>query len=127
MNILLDKRMLVFLLDSLGATISAIILGVVWVNQNLYVGIPTKTLYILSLIACALAIFSFVNYLLVKKNGKSSLKIIAFANLIYCCITAGFVFNSYTSITRLGLLYFIIEISVILLLVFVELKMAYKQ
>jgi hypothetical protein len=121
------KPKTLFLIDCLGAITSAFLLGVVLVKWQHYFGLPQKTLYLLSLIASVFAVCSFTSYLLVKKNWKPFLKATAFANLIYCCITAYLLFNFYDTLTRLGVIYFLLETAVILILAFFELKTVYKQ
>lgn len=121
------KPKTLFLVDCLGAIISAFLLGIVLVKWECYFGMPHETLYSLSLIAGAFAVCSFTSYLLVKKNWKPFLETIAVANLIYCCITAYLVFDCYDTLTRLGVIYFLSEMVVIFVLAFIELKTVYKQ
>lgn len=121
------KPQTLFLVDCLGAITSAFLLGVVLVKWEHCFGMPPKTLYLLSLIASVFAVCSFTSYLLVKKNWKPFLKATAFANLIYCCITAYLVVDFYDTLTSLGVIYFLLEIAVIFVLAFFELKTVYKQ
>jgi len=113
-----------FLIDGFGALLSAFSLGIVLVKFEEIVGMPQRVLYILALMACIFAVYSFSCYLRVNKNWRPFLKAIAFANLLYCCLTIGLVLYFYQSLTALGILYFVLEIIVILLLVSIELKMA---
>ncbi len=50
-----DNPKKLFLLDGLGAILSAILLGVVLVNQQVLFGIPKPTLYFLAPAPCRLA------------------------------------------------------------------------
>jgi hypothetical protein len=113
-----------FLLDTMGAALSAFLLGVVLPHFERHIGMPLMVLYLLSTIACVFVVYSFIGYLLVKENQTTYLKIIAFANLLYCCLTAGLTFYYAKELTTLGVLYFIGEIALILGLVTLELKTA---
>lgn len=113
------------LIDSLGALLSAFLLGVVLVKFESSFGMPLKVLYWLSIIACVFAVYSLMSYLIIKNNRKLYLKIIAFANLTYCCLTIGLVLFFSDELTNLGLIYFLSEVAVILTLVIIELKSAF--
>ena len=122
--ILTQKKIL--LIDSLGALLSAFMLGVVLVRFESTFGMPRKVLYFLSIIACILATYSFICYLLIKENRKPYLKIIACANLIYCCVTAGLTIYFNSVLTNWGFTYFLCEVAVIITLAIIELKSASK-
>jgi len=123
MTMLADSRKL-FLIDGLGALLSAFLLGIVLIRFEAAFGMPRNILYFLSLIACALATYSLTCYFLAKKIRKLHIKIIGWANLSYCCLTIGMVAYVYDKITTLGLLYFSAEAIVILLLTGIELRTA---
>jgi len=80
-----------FLIDSLGALITALILGFVLTSFEDTFGMPAGILYILSLIAFIYSIYSSLCYLLIKTNFILFLKVIAIANLLYCFITIALV------------------------------------
>jgi len=101
-----------FLLDFLGAVLSAVLLGVVLVRYQAYFGMPVHVLYSLSFVACAFAVYSGSCYLLRVSNAVF-LRIIAVANCTYCAVTIALLFQFYHSLTTLGLVYFIAEIFVI--------------
>lgn len=119
------KHKKLFLIDSLGALLSAFLLGVVLVSFESTFGMPRKVLYFLSITACTFAIYSYMSYLLIKENWKPYLKIIAFANLLYCCLTIGLIFYLNQKLTTFGLIFFLSEVIVIITLVIIELKIAY--
>ena len=116
-----------FLIDCIGALLSALLLGIVLVQFESSFGMPRKVLYPLSIIAFVFSIYSFISYLLFNKNWKLYLKIIGFANFLYCLLTVGLVFSFYKELTIPGLNYFFIEIGIILLLSSVELKTAFSS
>lgn len=114
----------VFLIDSLGALVSAFLLGIVLVRFEIAIGMPRDVLFVLSIVACFLALHSFVNYLFVIKNWRFYLKIIALINLIYCCFTIGLLTYFHRKMTILGWAYFFAEIIIILILANIEVNVA---
>lgn len=115
-----------FLIDGLGALLSAFLLGIVLIRFESSFGIPRNILYFLSLTACALATYSLTCYFLAKKIRKLHIKIIGWANFCYCCLTLGLLFYFYEKITALGIFYFLGEVAIIVTLAIVELRTAYK-
>ena len=113
-----------FLIDGLGAFVSAFLLGIILVNFESFFGMPREVLYPLAIIPCVFAVYSFFCFFRIPEKWRSFLKIIAIANLLYCCLTMSLVIYFYSELTVLGLLYFVLELAIILFLVFIELKMA---
>ncbi len=113
-----------FLIDAIGAALSAFSLGVVLVAFQSYIGIPVQTLRVLAFIAFALALYSTVCFLVLKKNQAPFLRLIALLNISYCVLTAFLIFNSADNITVLGKGYFLLEILIIGFLAVAELKKA---
>ena len=120
--ILNPKR--IFLLDGLGACLTAFLLGVVLTAFNEYIGMPQKTLNILALIALAFSAYSISCFFFIGNNWRLFLKIIATANLLYCCLTTTLVIYFYPQLTVFGVIYFLLEIVVVCGLVFFELRWA---
>ena len=115
-----------FLLDSIGALLSAIMLGLVLASFEAVFGMPPKVLYLLSLIACVFTVYSFFCYLKFPLNWKPFLRAIAIANGLYCCLTIALVIYFYASLTVIGLIYFVIELIIVAILVAIELKVSTK-
>ncbi|MEO1260508.1 MAG: hypothetical protein AAFZ15_17055 [Bacteroidota bacterium] len=113
-----------FLIDGIGALLSAFLLGAIWTRFENIFGMPRSALYILALLPCFFAIYDFICYFKIKENWSPFLKVIAFANLLYCLISIGFLFNHYQQLTVLGLIYFFLELLIVILLAGIELKMA---
>lgn len=113
-----------FLIDGLGAIVSAFLLGIVLVHFESVFGIPRKTLYLLAFIPCVFAAFDFYYYFKKVENFAAGLKLIAFANLMYCCLSIGFGFYHYQKLTAFGWMYIILEVGIIVSLVYLELKTA---
>jgi hypothetical protein len=111
-----------FLLDCLGALLSAFLLGVVLPSFQSIFGMPYKVLYGLAALACLFAIYSFWNYIWFKENWRPYLRGIAVVNLLYCGLTAALVIYFRQELTKWGLLYFLQEMVVIIVLVMLEFK-----
>ena len=114
-----------FLLDGLGALLTAFLLGIVLVRLEPVIGMPAHLLYMLSAVACVFAVYSFSNVLFPKANWRPYLIAIAIANLVYCCLTLGLMIYLRHELSTLGKVYFTLEIAVIIGLVSMELKTAY--
>jgi hypothetical protein len=113
-----------FLIDSLGALLSAIVLGLVLVRFIPIFGMPANVLLPLSYIALGFSIFSMICFLSKSEKWRPLMKIIGVANLTYCCITIGALIYLKDNITVFGYLYFVPEIVIIAGLSFLEIKIA---
>ena len=113
---------LVFLLDCLGALLSAFLLGVVLTSFEPIFGMPRQVLYGLAALAGLFAVHSFLNYRWFKENWRPYLRGIAIVNLLYCCLTAALVIYFRQELTKWGLLYFLQEMVVIMVVVGLEFK-----
>lgn len=111
-----------FLLDCLGALLSAFLLGVALPCFQPIFGMPRQVLYGLAALACLFAIYSFWNYRWFKENWRLYLRGIAIVNLLYCGLTAFLTFYFRQELTKWGLLYFLLEMVVIMVVVMLEFK-----
>ena len=102
-----------FLIDGLGAIVSAFFLGVILTKYEPSFGMPKTALYFLALIACFFTVYSISCCFLVVKNYRPYLNGIAIANLSYCCITIALVLYFYQKLTILGWTYFVLELIVL--------------
>jgi ABC-type long-subunit fatty acid transport system fused permease/ATPase subunit len=118
----LTKSKNVFLLDSLGALLTTILLFFILRNFNAFFGLPKYVFEYLSIIALLFFIYSISCYFIVKQNWKSFLKIICTANILYCLLTSGIILYNYETISVYGIVYFLAEIAVIIGLVALEMK-----
>lgn len=121
LNIILTPKKL-FLLDGIGAAMTAILLYAVLPSFKEYIGMPQAVLNLLSLIACIYAFYSLTCYFIAGSNWRFLLKIIAIANLFYCSLTATLVVTHYAQLTGFGILYFVVEIIIISSLAAIEWK-----
>lgn len=114
---------LIFLIDGLGAALTAFLLSTVLARFEAFFGMPRPVLYWLSGIACLFAMYSFACYFLLKDNWKPFLRVIALANLGYCCLTLGLLFYHAQNLSIWGFAYFLGEIAVIAFLARLELRL----
>lgn len=119
-----EKPKLLFLIDSIGAMMTAFSLYAVMRPLNAYIGMPKAVLTNLSVIAFCFCIYSFSCYLFVKKHWPPYIRIIGVANLLYCALTGILLTIHFPQLTIIGAIYFLIEIVVICGLVYVELVVA---
>lgn len=113
-----------FLIDGLGALLSAFLLGFVLVSLEPIFGIPASALYILAIIPIFFALYDGYCYFSLKANLSTFLKGIAILNLSYCVLSLGFAFYHSESLTVLGWTYIILEILIVVTLAIIELKTA---
>ena len=115
-----------FLIDGIGATVSAVMLGIVLVQLESMFGIPKSVLYFLAALPCFFAIYDCFCYRNINntKNIGFYLKIIAVVNLLYCCLSLGLAFYHYETIKMLGWLYIVGEILIVMVLVSIEWRVA---
>ena len=114
------KPKTIFLVDGLGAFATASILFVMQWRFQEYFGMPQEILSVLSMIAVAFAVYSISCFFFQSRNWRIFLKTIMTANLLYCCLTTGLVIYYYSTLSILGLTYFLAEIAVIAGLVYIE-------
>jgi hypothetical protein len=114
----------IFLIDGIGALVSAILLGLVLTRLEAFFGLPKNVLYVLSGIAVLLAVYSLAHAFMRTFDTSVRLKLIAVANLFYCVLTVVLLIAFYQQMTVYDLLYFVGELLIILSLAYFELKAA---
>jgi hypothetical protein len=115
----LDKRT-IFLVDGLGAVVSALSLGLVLPAFQNLIGMPKGVLYLLACLAVGLAIFSLSRFFFADHDNPIWLKLVIIGNLSYCALSAFFLVTYFQQLTYLGLTYFILEKVIVLGIVFLE-------
>lgn len=113
----------IFLIDGLGAMLSALLTGVVLTYFNEYIGMPQEVLFPFAAVACLFTVYSLSCHFKTPANWRSFLVFIAISNTIYCLVSVGFVIYHFENLTTFGRAYFFLEIIVIGLLVFTELRL----
>lgn len=126
-RILLTQPRKIFLFDALGAIVSLLLLlGLVAGFDNFF-GISKPVLYKLAFIPLLFALYSMSCYFINPKQWQVNLKIIAIANILYVCITLGLAFYYFGTISVLGIVYFMAEIVVLILLSRFEWRLANEK
>lgn len=113
-----------FLIDGVGALISAFLLGVVLVRFESVFGMPVQALYILAAFPVGFALYDAICYWGVKRNLSLFLKGIALINIGYCGLSVAFLSQHHESLTVLGWLYFVGELLIVIFLSGVEWTLA---
>lgn len=112
----------IFLIDGLGALLTATLLMAVVSTFNEYFGMPQAVLPILATVAFVFSIYSISCYLFFYNRSKKLLLPIIIANLSYCVFTLALVIYFYDRLTILGVTYFLGEILLVCGLVCIEWK-----
>lgn len=110
----------IFLIDSLGALVTAFLLSFVLAPYERFFGMPRAVLYDLASVACVFALYSACCYFFAGKSWRICLKIIALANGIYGCATLVLAVCYYHSLHLGGLAYFFLESLVMSALLWLE-------
>lgn len=118
------KPKALFLIDSLGAMLTAFLLFVVVRYFNEYFGMPKTVLTYLSAIAACFFIYSMACFYFLKGNRTRFIIVIGIANLLYCILTILLLIVYYPTLTTVGIAYFLIEIAIVCGLVYIELNVA---
>jgi cation transport ATPase len=123
-NYLAGKPNILFLIDGLGAMLTAVCLMLVLRNFNEYFGMPKTILTWLSCIAACFCIYSIACYFFLTNYWTPFINGIMFANLLYCVVTTGLLIIYYPQLKIIGAAYFLLEIALIFGLVYLELNVA---
>lgn len=113
-----------FLIDGLGALISAFLLGFVLTKLRGLLGIPINLLYFLTTFPTLFFFFDLYSYYKTSLKQKKLLKLIACANLFYCFLSLFTISNNFKTVTIYGASYILIEILIIIFLSLIELKVS---
>jgi hypothetical protein len=113
-----------FVVDGFGAILSAFLLGVVLVKMESVFGIPSSTLHFLATLPVLFAIYDLYCFSQLDDKLGHLLMGIAVINLLYCCLSIGFAFYHFQTITVFGWAYIIIEILIVTIIAIFELKTA---
>lgn len=116
-----------FLLDGLGAVLTALLLSQVLARFESVFGMPKDIVYLLALAAAVFALYSLLCYRLDPQSWRPFLRGIAVANTVYCITTLGLVIYWWPSLTWLGIAYFLGEIAIVMSLVVLEFKRAVQE
>lgn len=118
------KPKTLFLVDALGAVLTTFSLYFILRPYHLYLGMPEQTLSYLTVLGLFYVAYSMSCYFLIQVQWARYLKILGIFNISYCLLTASLLFLYSMNITPLGYAYFLLEILIILLLAFLEFRIA---
>jgi len=110
----------IFLIDGLGAMLTAILLAFVLTKFEVYFGMPVNVLHCLAMVAYVFMLYSLTCYVFFQSRWRVYLSIIMLTNLLYCCLTIALASYYYSRLTALGIIYFLLECLVIICLVWLE-------
>ena len=123
LDFLLANPRKLLLVDGMGALLSTLLLLLIAYWQPFF-GMPAEVIYRLIPVTTLFTIYSLSCYFLTFANWKPYLRIIAIANILYCCVTLGLVLYFFKQLTLLGMAYFLSEKVIVILLALFELKTA---
>lgn len=115
----------IFLLDGIGACVSAIFTGITLPFISDWIGLSPSVLFALAAFPTIYAIYSLNCYKIAKTVKPWMLKTIIFGNTLYCFVSTA-VMLSFPSLTNWGRLLLIGEIIVLILVIGFEIKI-YKK
>jgi hypothetical protein len=121
-NSLRAKPRRLFLFDGLGALLSILFLGLILPAFETEFGMPAQVLQLLAIVACGFASYALACFRFSPRNWRPFLQASAIANLLYCGLTIGLVIAYRTSVTRLGFVYFALEVVVVVALSLLEIS-----
>ncbi|MEL7146206.1 MAG: hypothetical protein AAFO69_07545 [Bacteroidota bacterium] len=119
-----QRPRLLFLIDGIGAILTALLLSFLVAPLESVFGLPYLTAYKLATVAIFMALYSMIVYKFFGKRWKGWMLIIAAANTLYCLATLAVVIVNWESITVLGVIYFVLEAAIIVRLVILEFRTA---
>ena len=111
-----------FLVDGVGALVTALLVGVVLPTLGEHIGTPRPVLWALALTAAVFAAYSLTCAATRPKRWPGYLRGIALANAGYCLVTAALLIRFTAALHVLDWLYFVGEIVVVWALVTLELR-----
>lgn len=123
---LAQKPRTLFLIDSAGALLSALLLLAALRYFSPHIGMPKTVLKLLWSAAGCFFFYSACCFLLLRERWAVFIRIIGFANALYCVLTLALIFLHYKGLTPLGLAYFTGETALICALACIELQAAAK-
>lgn len=110
----------IFLLDGVGALVSALFLSLVLAPLQRWVGMPIRVLYALALWAGLYAVYSLACHRFADHGDPRWLRWVMRGNLLYCCATLLCVVRYSSELSAWGYAYFLSEMVVIAGLVGIE-------
>jgi len=110
----------IFLIDGVGAFLTAINTGIIFILIQEWIGMPYQVLIPLAIIAAVFCIYSLGCHFFLKRNRRNYLRAIAIGNLMYISLTAILVYLHFDRLELLGIIYFVSEIMIVSILIYIE-------
>ncbi len=117
----------IFIVDGIGALLTAFSLGFILVRFEEVFGIPSQALYKLAVIPIIYLGFDIFSYQQGQKHVGRNLTILAVLNLIYCCISLGIGIYHFQVLKIWGWLYIFNEIIIIVILSMFEIRVGREE
>ncbi len=113
-----------FLVDGIGAVVSALLWGVVGVRVAPWVGIPVPTMLLLALLPGLFSVYDFYHFFQRNQAVRVPLRGIAAMNVGYCGLSAVLAIYHYETLTTWGWAYIGAELIIVLALARLEYRVA---
>ncbi len=113
-----------FLLDSVGALLSTLMLGLALPSINELIGLPLNTFYLLASFPFCFMFYSFICYIKYESTKPKHMLFISLLNFMYCLISIFVLTRHFSKLSLLGLSYFFAELIIVGLIAGFELKLA---
>lgn len=110
-----------FMVDAFGAAVTAVAIGLIMQALPQWFMVQLSISYALAGIAMVFSLYSALCGLALSSGFKPYILAIAMANTLYCIATAGILLIFFEQFSVLASIYFLLEICVIIILVFIEL------
>lgn len=123
----LSNYKMIFLYDAIGAFLSAVFLLFTLLLFNEYFGLPRKILIFFIITASCLSSYATACFLFLKNQWRPYIRFIGIANLLYCITTIGSLIYYSSQVKPIELIYFLLEVSLILVLSYWELYFASRS
>ncbi len=111
-----------FLLDSAGAFLDALLLGGLLASFPHFFGMPLEVLYVLATMALLYGVYSLGCAYFIPRLWRRWLLVVVVANVLHGLLTIGLVVYHFQRLTALGLVFFVLEVLTLGVVVFLEVK-----
>ena len=111
----------IFLFDFCGALLTSLSYIAIYLFFKDNLGFSNYIVYVHLGLAIIYAVYSFTMYSIKPAKWQEFLKVIAFANLLFCGVAGKFFMAYYDNLTTLGKIYLAVEIIIVLQVALFEL------
>jgi hypothetical protein len=116
-----------FLIDGIGAAISALLLILIIAPFESFFGFPSEGAIYLAILPMVFCLYSLTCHFLKPKYWSIFLKCIAIGNILYCVFTITMAIYFFQQISIFGIIYFLNEKFIIIPLAIWEWKVSKKE